>query len=108
MTKGHLGLKTTSKELSTKEDEVEAAIVKKPRGWSSWASTIKMDVHLELFLKSSLSLSERILVMVSTMIPNVQPVVALLETTRSTSASVQEGNAGQCSLMRKMMMRVLI
>ena len=71
MTKGHLGLKTTSKELSTKEDEVEAAIVKKPRGWSSWASTIEMDIHLELFLKSSLPLfpSERMLVMVSAMIP---------------------------------------
>ena len=44
MTKGHLGLETTSKELSTKEDEVEAAIVKKPRGWSGWASTIKMGI----------------------------------------------------------------
>ena len=28
----------------------------------------------------------------------VKPVVALLETTRSTRASVQEGKAGQCSL----------
>ena len=27
-----------------------------------------------------------------------KPVVALLETTRSTRASVQEGKAGQCSL----------
>ena len=40
MTMVNLSLKTTSKELSTKEDEVEAAIVEKPRGWSSWASTI--------------------------------------------------------------------
>ena len=28
----------------------------------------------------------------------VKPVVALLETTRSTRASVHEGKAGQCSL----------